>query len=108
MFRCFANGTQKKTVRYLSEGSSFLTVTSMTPYRTSQDPLVHHGRHFGRAAHAFCNVQTLHLNGLQAMSDDNPEESLIATYISYIFGHPLMNQVAANERSELFSESFFN
>ncbi|KIM56133.1 hypothetical protein SCLCIDRAFT_29841 [Scleroderma citrinum Foug A] len=50
-----------------------------TPYRTSQDPLVHHGRHFGRAIHAFCNVQTLILNGLQAMSDDDgSEESLTA------------------------------
>ena len=45
--------------------------------RTPQDPLVHHGRHFGRAVHAFCNVQTLIANGLQAMSDDIPlEESL--------------------------------
>ena len=50
----------------------------LTSYRTSQDPLVHHGRHFGRAIHAFCNVQTLLLNGLQAMSDDSPEESLTA------------------------------
>ncbi|KAF9236552.1 hypothetical protein BU15DRAFT_89082 [Melanogaster broomeanus] len=31
---------------------------------TAQEPLVHHSRHFGRAVHAFCNVQTLISNGL--------------------------------------------
>ena len=95
-------------MRHLFEGSNFLVMTSLTPSRTSQDPLVHHGRHFGRAAHAFCNVQMLLLNGLQAMSDDDPEENLTATYVSYIFERPPMNQVVANERSELFSESFFD
>ena len=28
------------------------------------DPLVHHGRHFGRTEHALCNVRTLLTNGL--------------------------------------------
>ena len=52
--------------------------------RTSQDPLVHHGHHFGRAVHAFCNVQTLVMNGLQAMCDDAPEdESLTAVCVPY-------------------------
>ena len=37
--------------------------------RTTQDPLVHHGRHFGRAMHAFCNVQTFITNGLAYMAD---------------------------------------
>ena len=83
-------------------------MTSLTLFRTSQDTLVHHGHHFGRASHAFCNVQTLLLNGLQAMSDDNPEENLTATYVSYIFEQPPMNQVVANKRSELFSKSFFD
>ena len=87
--------------------STFLIVTLMTPYRASQDPLVHHGRHFWRTAHAFCNVQTLLLNGLQAMSDDGQEENSTAAYISSIFEQPLMNRVIVNERSKLFSESFF-
>ncbi|KAF9238704.1 hypothetical protein BU15DRAFT_88319 [Melanogaster broomeanus] len=39
----------------------------------TQDPLVHHGRHFGRAVHAFCNVQTLIVNGLMVMGDDDDE-----------------------------------
>ncbi|KIK22660.1 hypothetical protein PISMIDRAFT_102207, partial [Pisolithus microcarpus 441] len=32
-----------------------------------QDPLVHHGRHFGCVIHAFCNVQTLLTNGITLM-----------------------------------------
>ncbi|KAL4061687.1 hypothetical protein V8B97DRAFT_2027224 [Scleroderma yunnanense] len=43
----------------------------------SQDPLVHHGCHVGRAVHAFCNVQTLITNGLHAMSDDAPEDETL-------------------------------
>ncbi|KIJ62743.1 hypothetical protein HYDPIDRAFT_93808, partial [Hydnomerulius pinastri MD-312] len=37
--------------------------------RSVQDPLVHHGQHFGRIAHAFCNVQTLLTNGITLMGD---------------------------------------
>ncbi|KIJ05944.1 hypothetical protein PAXINDRAFT_20832 [Paxillus involutus ATCC 200175] len=36
---------------------------------TTQDPLVHHGRHFGRAMHAFCNVATLLTNSIILLSD---------------------------------------
>ncbi|KAF9230893.1 hypothetical protein BU15DRAFT_56750, partial [Melanogaster broomeanus] len=44
--------------------------------RTTQDPLVHHGCHFGRAVHTFCNVQMLITNGLIIMgdrADESPE-----------------------------------
>ncbi|KIK19108.1 hypothetical protein PISMIDRAFT_108311, partial [Pisolithus microcarpus 441] len=37
--------------------------------RSVQDPLVHHGRHFGRAVHAFCNVQALLTNAIVLMSE---------------------------------------
>ena len=61
----------------------FLTV-NLFYIRTTQDPLVHHGRHFGRTVHAFCNVQTLITNGLQAMCDDAPEDdSLTSVYVAY-------------------------
>ena len=54
--------------------------------RASQDPLVHHGHHFGRAVHAFCNVQTLVMNGLQAMSDDALEdETLTAVCVAQLY-----------------------
>ncbi|KIJ64395.1 hypothetical protein HYDPIDRAFT_28335 [Hydnomerulius pinastri MD-312] len=43
---------------------------------TTQDPLVHHGRHFGRAVHSFCNVQTLLTNGIITMGEDEDIESL--------------------------------
>ncbi|KIJ58976.1 hypothetical protein HYDPIDRAFT_44219 [Hydnomerulius pinastri MD-312] len=47
--------------------------------QSTQDPLVHHGRHFGCAVHAFCNVQTLISNGITLMGerDDEPEEDLM-------------------------------
>ena len=45
-----------------------------------QDPRVHHGQHFGRAVHAFCNVQMLITNGIVLMSEDIDvnDESLTA------------------------------
>ncbi|KAF8834355.1 hypothetical protein BDN67DRAFT_915129 [Paxillus ammoniavirescens] len=52
--------------------------------RTTQDPLVHHGRHFGRAVHAFCNVQTLITNGLMFMGDES-HKGLTAAYEYAVF-----------------------
>ncbi|EGO02661.1 hypothetical protein SERLA73DRAFT_47911 [Serpula lacrymans var. lacrymans S7.3] len=43
-----------------------------------QDPLVHHSCHFGRAIHAFCNVQGLIENRIEHMISDQPEEEFIA------------------------------
>ncbi|KAH7917879.1 hypothetical protein BV22DRAFT_972081, partial [Leucogyrophana mollusca] len=44
------------------------------------DPLVHHGRHFGRTVHALCNVQALITNGILRLGElaDEPEESFTA------------------------------
>jgi hypothetical protein len=56
-----------------------------TPFRLTKllwlsragDPLVHHGRHFGRTVHVMCNVQALICNGVVRMGEDPvPEESL--------------------------------
>lgn len=33
------------------------------------DPLVHHGRHFGRTVHALCNVSSLLNNGILRMGE---------------------------------------
>ncbi|KIM89596.1 hypothetical protein PILCRDRAFT_60503 [Piloderma croceum F 1598] len=40
------------------------------------DPLVHHGRHFGRTVHALCTVGALINNGILRMGElaDNPDE----------------------------------
>lgn len=41
---------------------------------TTTDPLVHHGRHFGHAIFAFCNIKSLVINGLEHMcSNLDPE-----------------------------------
>lgn len=37
--------------------------------RTTTDPFVHHGRHFGRVIHTFCNVNVLITNGLVSLGD---------------------------------------
>jgi hypothetical protein len=41
------------------------------------DPLVHHGRHFGRTVHALCSVSALLNNGILRMGElaDQPEDS---------------------------------
>lgn len=42
-------------------------------HRRSTDPLVHHGRHFGRAIHALCNVHALINNGIIRMGERSEE-----------------------------------
>lgn len=53
-------------------------VLKITIDRCSTDPLVHHGRHFGRSIHALCNVPSLINNGIIRMASDKPEEELSA------------------------------
>ncbi|KIJ10332.1 hypothetical protein PAXINDRAFT_86244, partial [Paxillus involutus ATCC 200175] len=60
----------------MSSGRSSLQTHCLLCLRTIQDPLVHHGRHFGRAVHTFCNVQTLIVNGLAAMAEGEDLESM--------------------------------
>ena len=86
-------------------------IVSLIYSRASQDPLVHHGCHFGRAVHAFCNVQTLLMNGMQAMYDDAPEdESMIVVCVSYVFplSRQLLTSVSVNARNVPFSASCFD
>jgi len=64
--KCIATGTKKETVCILN---LVLKLADFFFISTTQDPLVHHGRHFGRAMHAFCNVQMLITNGLAYMAD---------------------------------------
>jgi hypothetical protein len=64
----------------------------MTPWpsRTS-DPLVHHGRHFGRTVHVMCNIQALVTNGILLLGEDGEvaEESLTAESVSFLPSCPL-------------------
>jgi hypothetical protein len=47
------------------------------------DPLVHHGRHFGRSVHALCTVSTLLNNGILRMGElaDRAEETFTQEYV---------------------------
>jgi hypothetical protein len=52
----------------------------MHPSRCIADPLVHHGRHFGRTLHAMANVQVLLTNGILRVGElaDQPDEAFTA------------------------------
>ena len=64
----------------------------MTEFSRASDPLVHHGRHFGRTVHAMCNIQALLTNGILRMGDDAdiPEEDLTHEYILSYSGQLLL------------------
>ena len=47
--------------------------------RTTQDPLVHHGQHFGCAIHTFCNLQTLLVNELITMGSNAADLKSLTT-----------------------------
>jgi len=51
--------------------------------RCTSDPLVHHGRHFGRTVHAMTKVQALITNGLLRMVElvETAEENFTAEYV---------------------------
>ena len=51
-------------------------------FSATQDPLVHHGRHFGRTVHAFCNVQTLLTNGLMYMVNGDGTATAVWVFTS--------------------------
>jgi hypothetical protein len=55
--------------------------------RTSRasDPLVHHGRHFGRTVHAMCNVQALVTSGIVHLAEEGgvAEELLTLESVSF-------------------------
>ncbi|RXW13844.1 hypothetical protein EST38_g12010 [Candolleomyces aberdarensis] len=48
------------------------------------DPLVHHGRHFGRTVYAFANIRSLLQIGIEA-SSDNPPVTLEERRIYHVF-----------------------
>ena len=64
---------------------------TFTGIRHSSDPLVHHGRHFGRTVYAMCNVRLLITNGLLRLEESDGgeilEESLTSEYV-FSVNHP--------------------
>jgi hypothetical protein len=47
------------------------------------DPLIGHGRHFGRTVHALCNIQALLANGILRLGEraDKQEEVYTSEYV---------------------------
>lgn len=68
------NGNPESTAM----GAGAANALSLGPRRKPRisDPLVHHGRHFGRTVHAMCNIQALVTNGILRMAAEVSEESL--------------------------------
>jgi hypothetical protein len=72
-------GARKKpcvtAYRYQEAGSSFGSCCT--------DPLVHHGRHFGRTVHALCTISTLLNNGLLRKGElgDQPDGAFTFEYV---------------------------
>ncbi|KIM51107.1 hypothetical protein SCLCIDRAFT_144003 [Scleroderma citrinum Foug A] len=52
-------------------------------FSLTQDPLVHHGHHFGRAVHLFCSIQTLLTNGILSMAEELEANSLSVAYVAF-------------------------
>jgi hypothetical protein len=66
--------------RNREDGFAFIPLTLTLLYSCISDPLVHHGRHFGRTLHAMSNVQVLLTNGILRMGElaDQAEETFTA------------------------------
>jgi len=60
-------------------------------FRSIQDPLVHRGRHFGRAVHTFCSIQTLLTNGIIHMGEDDAELLPAAYVLQLLSTQPVTN-----------------
>jgi hypothetical protein len=79
-------GPKKKP--YAVDFSIFLPeLTLIFVHSCRTDPLVHHGRHFGRTVHALCNISALMTNGLLYLGEqaEEPEESFTNEYVKLLF-----------------------
>ena len=47
------------------------------------DPLIHHGRHFGRTVHALCNVRTLLKNGTRGLLGVHGSTNEVHRYFNF-------------------------
>ena len=76
--------------------------TNPTKPSSVADPLVHHGRHFGRTVHALCNIHALLTNGVLRMVElaDRTDESFTAELICSPTVLPFNDWMLARERRE--------
>jgi hypothetical protein len=81
MRQCSETWEQEKAVSQFVPSScradQLCHILMLLPSHVS-DPLVHYGRHFGRAVHAMCSIQALLTNGILHMGEEGEvvEESL--------------------------------
>jgi hypothetical protein len=101
----------KQIFLFVSQAPSlYLTLSCLS------DPLVSHGRHFGRTVHALCSVQALLTNGLLRMGElaDEPEEAFTLESVYELqlivhfslFGSFFAGNDASNGYSKLFCKWF--
>lgn len=85
--RALSNLAPGRRCAYQHKSLPFLMCTSFALYRCYTDPLVHHGRHFGRTVFALCNFQALLNNGIMRMVElpDRPLESLSPEFVNFLF-----------------------
>lgn len=72
-------GPRKKAYVKQVQLSSSMRSFGLCCHRSYQDPLVHHGRHFGRTIHGLCRVHAVINNGLVIQAellDLDPEGAL--------------------------------
>lgn len=72
--RCAPEGCKKESVRGLFSERCWVQILTATSLVS--DPLMHHGRHFGRAIYSFCNIKTLITNSLSRLADDEDIDEL--------------------------------
>jgi hypothetical protein len=67
------SGHRKKLLVSTNLHALLLAKTYIHSSSNIPDPLMHHGRHFGWVAFAFCNVKVLITNGLLSMAEEEPQ-----------------------------------
>jgi hypothetical protein len=74
-------------------------LTALIPlYSCLANPLVHHGRHFGRTIHALCSVSALLTNGLLRVGElaEEPDEAFTYEFVSSTLQSSVPNLTAHN------------
>lgn len=64
------------------------------------DPLIHHGRHFGRTVHALTNITALLNNGLLYLSElsEQPDETFSHEYVASLTLRCLIHILTREQR----------
>ena len=74
----------------------------ISPCSCVSDPLVHHGRHFGRTLHAMSSIQVLLTNGILHMGElaDQLEETFTAELVIFrVLPHLTNESIPGKEES---------